>query len=93
MVDDLIDCLWQETSDADMAGFEKMMQGMGGGMPGMGAKRTPEEHKQEVEALKAVRYPLNECEQSLSRGAPERNRGAQGDALSIQCMSVCPHAC
>lgn len=31
--------------------------GMGGmgGMPGMGAGRTPEEHKQEVEALKAVR--------------------------------------
>lgn len=31
-----------------------MMKAMGGGMPGMGANRTPEEHKKEVEALRAV---------------------------------------
>lgn len=54
MMDLMMKMMSGEGSDGDMAGFEKMMQSMGGGMPGMGAKRSPEEHKQEVEALKAM---------------------------------------
>lgn len=72
-------CLQGGGEGGDAEGLEKMLAAMGGaegmgglgGMPGMGmgAGRTPEDHKKEVEALKAVSRSL--CPRLLKHPPPQ----------------------